>query len=180
MDKLSKKIEELIIKKVSVYITSLENMHLLETVHAYIENNKDKFTARTWDCNIKTSAAMYKNILYDVEEFNYLTMNLEKIIKNFLYKTSGKYAPFMIFNSWINILGEHGYQEPHCHGNCGCGILYLTENNSAIEFIVFPEDLRKKIIPKKGDVILFDGGTHHRVVESKKERISLAFNFKVE
>jgi len=80
MDKLSKKIEELIIKKVSVYITSLENMHLLETVHAYIENNKDKFTARTWDCNIKTSAAMYKNILYDVEEFNYLTMNLEKII----------------------------------------------------------------------------------------------------
>ena len=58
-------------------------------------------------------------------------------------------------------------------------VLYLTEGNSEIEFIVYPEDIRKKIIPQKGNILLFDGKTFHRVVESKKERISLAFNFKV-
>jgi len=37
-----KEIEEIVIKKISAYRTSLENMHLLETVHSYIENSKDK------------------------------------------------------------------------------------------------------------------------------------------
>ena len=84
----------------------------------------------------------------------------------------------MIYDSWINILGEHGYQEPHLHGDGGSGVLYLTENNSEIEFIIYPEDLRKAIIPKKGAVLLFDGTTYHRVVESKHERMSLAFNLR--
>ena len=170
-------INELILKKISVYYTSLNNMHLLETVHSYIENNKDKFTERSWNCNIKTSKTISPNILYDIEEFNHLATSLENIIKKLLYKNLKKYTPFMIFESWINILGEHGYQEPHLHGDCGSAVLYLTENNSEIEFIIYPEDFRKIITPKKGDVLLFDGTTYHRVVESKHERMSLAFNF---
>ena len=171
-------INELILKKISVYYTSLNNMHLLETVHSYIENNKDKFTERSWNCNIKTSKTISPNILYDIEEFNHVATGLENIIKKLLYKNLKKYTPFMIHESWINILGEHGYQEPHIHGDCGgSGVLYLTENNSEIEFIIYPEDFRKKITPKKGEVLLFDGTTYHRVVESKHERMSLAFNF---
>jgi predicted nucleotidyltransferase len=170
-------IDELIIKKISVYCTSLNNMHLLETVHSYIENNKDKFIERSWNCNIKTSKTISPNILYDIEEFNHLATSLENIIKELLYKNLKKYTPFMIFESWINILGKHGYQETHRHGDGGSAVLYLTENNSEIEFIIYPEDCRKIITPKKGDVLLFDGPTYHRVVESKHERMSLAFNF---
>jgi len=140
-----KEIEEIVIKKISAYRTSLENMHLLETVHSYIENNKDKFIDRTYNCNVQTSQKVIKNILYDVGEFNYLTTNLENMIKGFLHQTLGKHAPFIIFESWINIYGKNGYQEPHTHvppgegGVIGVGCLYLTDNNSEIQFIVYPE-----------------------------------------
>ena len=180
-----KEIEEIVIKKISAYRTSLENMHLLETVHSYIENNKDKFIDRTYNCNVRTSQKVVKNILYDVAEFSYLTTNLENMIKGFLHQTLGKHAPFIIFESWINIYGKNGYQEPHIHvppgdgGAIGVGCLYLTENNSEIQFIVYPEVTTKNIIPKKGDVVFFDGTTFHRVIDSEDERISLAFNFKV-
>ena len=175
---LNNEIEEIVLKKISVYSTSIENIHLLETVASFIETNKHKFTERTWNCNSQTSVKISKNILYDIEEFNYLTAELEKIIKRFLYKVFNKNLPFMIVDSWINILGENGYQEPHIHGDVISGVLYLTEDNSEIEFIVYPEDERKKVIPKKGDVLLFDGTTYHRVVESKHERMSLAFNLR--
>lgn len=57
-------------------------------------------------------------------------------------------------------------------------MLYLSSNNSAIEFAVFPEDIRKKIIPEKLDLLLFEGNTFHRVLDSKNNnRMSLAFNF---
>ena len=63
------------------------------------------------------------------------------------------------------------------------GVLYLSEENSDIEFLVFTNynvnDIRQSLKPKKGQILLFDGKTYHRVTESKKERISLAFNIKV-
>ena len=87
--------------------------------------------------------------------------------------------PFYIDESWINVLQENGYQEFHQHlGSSGSGVLYLSNENSSIEFAVFPENTRKKITPEKGDLLLFDSTTFHRVIDSKKERISLAFNFK--
>ena len=76
---------------------------------------------------------------------------------------------------------QGGYQEFHKHdlsGTGGSGVLYLSKENSAIEFSIFPEDKRTKIIPKQCELLLFDNTTHHRVLDSKnKERMSLAFNF---
>ena len=182
-------IEEIVIKKVSAYRTSLENMHLLETVHSYIETNKGKFTERSYNCNSLTSQKVTPNILYDVAEFHHLTNSLENVIKKLLDDRFGKRIPFLIFESWINIYGKYGYQEPHIHtlpisggGSalfCGVGCLYLTDNNSEIEFIIYPEGTRKKFIPQKGDIVFCDATTWHRVLESKHERISLAFNFRV-
>ena len=89
-----------------------------------------------------------------------------------------KNIPFLIYRSWINIIGEKGYQEFHKHGEAfGSGVLYLTDENSNIEFCDFSANVRQQITPKKGDLLLFDGKTFHRVVDSDKERISLAFNF---
>ena len=71
-------------------------------------------------------------------------------------------------------------QEFHKHeGSFGSGVLYLTDNNSSIEFCVFPEDHRKQIHPKKCDLLLFESETFHRVLDSDKQRFSLAFNFQV-
>ena len=89
----------------------------------------------------------------------------------------------MITHSWINILNQNGYQEFHQHVvrgekfKEGSGVLYFTKENSKIEFAYFPEQILYNIKPEEGDIIIFDSDLYHRVVDSKKERISLAFNF---
>tara|TARA_R100000656_G_C3911955_1_gene121056 strand:+ start:82 stop:600 length:519 start_codon:yes stop_codon:yes gene_type:complete len=169
--------KETVIFKKSFYQSTLSNTHLLETVRTFIIGNKEKFTERSWNCNINTSKNKFKNILYEVEEFKYITENIEKEIKTLLK------SPFMITDSWINILNENGYQEFHQHVikgekfKEGSGVLYFTKENSNIEFAYFPEQITYNIKPEEGDIIIFDSDLYHRVVDSKKERISLAFNF---
>jgi len=166
--------KEIILKKVSVFQSKI-NPHLLQTVDTYLQSNKQNFKEKTWNCNIKTSMNLSKNILYEVDEFSYVRKDIvEKLLKNNLKKS----IPFMITTSWINILEENGYQEFHNHTpHFGSGVLYLTDQNSKIEFSFFPEDTRKNIVPEKNDLLLFDSNIFHRVLESDKERISLAFNF---
>ena len=176
-------IEDIQLKKVSVFKTKI-NQHLFQTIFSFIKTNKESFTERSWDCNIKTSKNIYENILHDVEEFKYIRKAIEEQIENLYTQILKKSVPFCIIQSWLNILQENGYQEFHTHSDVdsdylhGSGVLYLTEENSAIEFAIFPQNTRKKIIPKKSDLLLFDASTFHRVLDSKKERISLAFNFK--
>ena len=169
--------EETVIFKKSFYKIKISNVHLLETVTSFIIQNKEKFTERSWDCNINTSVNKFKNILYEVEEFKYITENIEKEIKTLLK------LPFMITSSWINILNKNGYQEFHHHQGRGekfkegSGVLYFTKENSILEFAYFPAQVTYRIKPEEGDILIFDSDLYHRVVDSKKERISLAFNF---
>jgi|TARA_R100000231_G_scaffold129097_1_gene100393 hypothetical protein len=172
-------IEEVLIKKISVYKSKI-NEHVVDTVLNYITNNLSNFKSKSWNCNILTSLNISKNILFDINEFKYVREHIEKLINILLIQNFNKEIPFMIHMSWINILGKKGYQEFHKHTDSfGSGVLYLTEDNSSIEFTVFPEDTRKQIIPKKYDILIFDSETFHRVLESEKERYSLAFNFKI-
>jgi hypothetical protein len=183
MEKFNIDMQEIILKKVSVFKTSI-NDHLLKTVLPFIKTNKNKFELRSWDCNIKTSLKLYKNILYEAEEFKYLRKNIEEKIEEVLKLNNHVDKPFYIFDSWVNFYEKGGYQEFHKHdmnpSGTGSGVLYLSEKNSAIEFTIFPEDTRTKIIPEKADLLLFDTSTYHRVLDSQeKNRISLAFNFNI-
>lgn len=172
-------IEEIVVKKISVYKSKI-NSHVVDTIYDYTVSNLSNFKSKTFNCNILTSLNISTNILYDVQEFKYVKEHIEKSIKNLLVQNLNKEVPFMIHESWINILSKKGYQEFHKHpGSFGSGVLYFTDNNSSVEFAVFPEDIRKEIVPKKCDILLFDSETFHRVLESDKERYSLAFNFKV-
>ena len=169
--------KEIIWKKVSIYKTSIEK-HLTEIVNIYVKQHKDTFQKRKWDCSINTSTQI--NILFE-NEFKYIREAIEKEIDNLLKNNFGKSMPFMIINSWINVMEKYGYQEFHNHNNnCYSGVLYISEHNSNIEFAIFPENTTKQITPEKGDILLFDGSTYHRVVDSGKERISLAFNFVID
>ena len=60
--------EEIILFKKSVFKGAISNLHLLETIKSFIIKNKNKFTDRSWDCNIQTSRNKFVNILYEVEE----------------------------------------------------------------------------------------------------------------
>ncbi len=173
------KVEEVILKKTSFFKTKI-NEHVVDTILNYTIDNKENFKSRTWNCNILTSKNLCKNILYHLTEFKYVREHIENAIKNLLRQTFNNETPFMIHDSWLNILDKNGYQEFHRHTeDDGSGVLYLTDDNSAIEFAIFPDDLRTQFQPKKCDLILFDSSTFHRVLESKQERFSLAFNFKV-
>lgn len=169
--------EEIILKKESVHKTKI-NTHLFQTIYSFIDENKDNFLSRSWDCNIKTSLNLYPNILHNVGEFKYIRQAITNKIEDMLVYSTGNSQPFYIESSWLNVLNDHGYQEFHKHTNCdGSGVLYLSDKSSDIEFSVFPEDLRTKITPQKGDLIIFNSSTFHRVLESHEERLSLAFNF---
>ena len=169
--------EEIILRKESIFKTNINN-HLLETVYPYIDTNKDLFETKSWSCNVMTSLEVYKNILFEIEEFKHIRKAIEEKVSEFFIATTNKDTPFMIDSSWINIIGERGYQEFHTHGKWfGAGVLYLSEENSNIEFCDFLADVRKQITPHKGDILIFDAKTSHRVIDSDKERISLAFNF---
>ena len=172
-------IDEIILKKISIYRTKI-NSHVVDTIFNYTKDNLSNFKSKTWNCNILTSWNVSSNILYDFKEFKDVRENIEKSIENLLLQNFKKNIPFMIHESWINILGQNGYQEFHIHpDSAGSGVLYLTDENSSIEFAILPEEIRKQIIPKKCDLLLFDSSTFHRVLESDKDRFSLAFNFKI-
>jgi|TARA_R100001443_G_scaffold715_4_gene2872 hypothetical protein len=171
--------KETVIVKKSFFVSQIDNKHMLETTKTFIETNKEKFTERSWDCEAYTSYGIYKNILFAVGEFIYLREYIEKQISKFLKK------PFMITSSWINVYENGGYQEFHNHIEKnllkqGAGVFYLTDDNSEIEFAVFSENTFHSYKPKLGELIVFDSDLHHRVKHSKKERMSLAFNFKYE
>jgi hypothetical protein len=180
-------IEEIIIKKISVYKSKITD-HLIETVNSYIEKTKNEFEYRSWDCNSKTSKNICHNILYQIEEFKYIRKNIQERVEEYIKIEYGEEKPFAIYESWINIYEKSGYQEFHNHNDrmlppCSSGVLYLSSNNSAIQFAIFPEKNvtdRTKIIPKKCELVLFRGDTYHRVLDSKDDnRMSLAFNFNV-
>lgn len=172
--------EEIILKKISVFKTSI-NKHLLETINSFVENNKNIFNHKSWDCENKTSFNIYKNILYEVQEFDYIRKEIQKKIEEVIFINHNKNIPFLINESWINVMKQNSYQEFHNHRTrTGAGVLYLSDDNSPIEFTIFPEDNRKSIKPNKADLILFDATTFHRVYESDKQRISLAFNFSID
>jgi hypothetical protein len=118
--------------------------------------------------------------LYEVPEFDYIRKEVQKKIEEVIFINHNKNIPFLINESWINIMQQNSYQEFHNHRTrTGAGVLYISDDNSPIEFTIFPEDTRKSIKPKKADLILFDATTFHRVYESDKQRISLAFNFTI-
>ena len=47
---------------------------------------------------------------------------------------------------------------------------------TTLEFATFPSNSKTLITPKKGDLLFFEGNVFHRVIDSDKKRISLAFN----
>tara|TARA_R100000995_G_scaffold74856_2_gene44028 strand:- start:42 stop:566 length:525 start_codon:yes stop_codon:yes gene_type:complete len=171
--------EEIIIKKESVFKTKIQE-DLIQVALKFIDENKNKFESRSWDCNIKTSTNLYANILYQAQEFKNVRKNIEEKIEQAIKNSDGVDKPFSIYESWVNVYEKGGYQEFHMHEKCSSGVLYLSSNNSAIEFAIFPEDTRKKIEPQKADLLFFKGDTYHRVLDSKDgNRVSLAFNFSI-
>ena len=58
-------------------------------------------------------------------ELKYVREQIEKTIKDLLVQNLNKETPFIIHESWINIIEKNGYQEFHKHeGSFGSGGLY--------------------------------------------------------
>jgi|TARA_E500000318_G_scaffold64858_1_gene59899 hypothetical protein len=152
--------------------------NICDKAHLFISKHQEKFTHQTWDCKIRTSYSLTNNIL-NIKDLHELKMHVLSHINNYLhlkkYFTDG-----YIHSSWVNIYEKDFYQEFHDHEdpilNTLSGVIYLTENNSNIEFNV---KNTMQFSPKFSDIILFPDHTLHRVAPNKNNslRISLAFNF---
>ena len=148
----------------------------------FLETIMDKFTHKTWRCDIRTSYSITENIL-NYPELLSLKMNILGHIDKYMRLRNSFFNGY-IDNSWVNVYEKNFYQEPHVHTSPTrrfiCGVLYLTENNSPIRLIPhFNFENEFVIEPEYGDIIMFDDTVPHSVKPNEKEnlRVSLAFNF---
>ena len=87
-----------------------------------------------------------------------------------------------LIHLWLNVAEEGGYNMPHHHGLITnmSGVLYLTEDNSEIEFLsdFLRGDRTYKVKPKLFDLLIFPAYLYHFVhpSTSKEKRISVSFN----
>ena len=87
-----------------------------------------------------------------------------------------------VVHLWLNVAEEGGYNMPHHHGlvNNMSGVLYLTNENSDIEFLCdfLRGDKSFTIQPKLFDFLIFPSYLYHFVhpSTSKEKRISVSFN----
>tara|TARA_Y100000114_G_C11624578_1_gene261320 strand:+ start:163 stop:684 length:522 start_codon:yes stop_codon:yes gene_type:complete len=167
--------EEIIIKKISVIKTKI-NIDKLHLIEKYVNMYEGKFKKRTWGDNVKTSLSLCQNVLHNVVDFKDIKNEIEEQLRNYFEKNEQN-IPFLINESWVNLLDKYGYQDYHTHKPAfAAGTLYINDENSDIEFATFPEDNTKKLTPKKGDLYFWPGDLHHRVMDSDKRRVSLSFN----
>jgi len=161
----------------SIYKSNIKKEMLNEAVQ-FVNKLQHQFQERSWDCPIRTSYNVNDNILNCRNLIN-LKRQIQLHLDEFMYSREFYYDGY-IKKSWINIYEKGFYQEFHQHissiDKSFSGVLYLSENNSAIEFDLVA---RHKIIPQFGDILIFDDDLFHRVIPNNNNdlRISLAFNF---
>jgi hypothetical protein len=168
-------------KNKNYYLSNLDEEVCNQSLN-FIEKIQHHFTQKTWECEIRTSFNKTYNILNCIE-LHGLKMNILSHIDNFMHSRQYVLDGY-IEDSWVNIYEKNFYQEYHCHAHPTkkfiCGVIYLTQNNSPIILspnITAHDD--NKVIPKFGNIILFNDDVPHRVIPNNNEeiRISLAFNF---
>lgn len=156
------------------------NESVVNEAVSFVNKTKDRYTDKSWECDIKTSFSLTDNIL-NCRELSSLRLNVLSELDNFMYSREVYFNGYII-DSWINIYEKNFYQEFHRHVDETrvhfSGVLYLSEKNSDIEFDVNSFS-RIKITPQLGDIIIFDDNLLHRVCSNQEEclRVSLAFNF---
>jgi len=146
----------------------------------WILEKQEKFSDNSWQCKIRTSYSLVSNIL-NAPELRELKFHVLSNIENYMHEINN-FIDGYIKNSWVNIYEKEFYQEFHTHKSFTeknlSGVLYLTNNNSEIEFEV---NQRTIIKPEYGDILIFADDIPHRVLANQNDdlRISLAFNYKL-
>ena len=154
--------------------------NLCKKSFSYLENFFPKFVSKDWDCDIRTSRNITDNIL-NASKLHELKMNVVSHIENYFH-SKGLFFEGYISDSWVNIYEENFFQEFHVHRDdhtCQIqtsGVIYLTLNNSEIEFW---KNNRVSIKPEFTDILIFPDDLPHRVKPNKNKdlRVSLAFNY---
>ena len=120
-----------------------------------------------------------KGTQYHIEEGKFEGSEyLFKEINNFMMM----HFKHRVIHLWLNVAEEGGYNLPHHHGSITnmSGVLYLTNENSDIEFLsdFLRGDKSFVIKPKLFDFLVFPSYLYHLVHPSisKEKRISVSFN----
>jgi len=168
------------IYKETIYSSKLDQ-NICKESFEYILPLKEKFQQKSWDCDIRTSLNITNNIL-NIPRLRNLKMNIIMHIENYMMEKKEFFNGY-IDTSWINIYEKNFYQEYHTHvdpiSKFICGVVYLTEKNSSIEFSFSHHFDSFLVEPKFSDILLFDDEVPHRVISNKEDlRVSLAFNYR--
>ena len=154
---------------------------IYDIANKFVRFNKQVFKQQDrWSCLVKTSQQELHNILI-IPEFLDLKLELLRHCDLYMRKKGHQFFDGFIDECWINVYENNFYQEFHRHIHPVLrhfsGVLYLTDENSEIQFFI--EDTIS-LKPKKGEIIIFDSSSEHQVLPQKgnSSRVSLAFNFR--
>ena len=168
--------DKIVISEKAIYKNKID-LKICKDPQNYITNNRDKYTHNTWNCDVNTSFNLTDNIL-NIEELRLLKLHILFHIDRYMGQNKQFFDGY-IYNSWINVYKKNFYQELHVHTdpihNFLSGVVYLTKNNSEVEFNL---QNRINVKPEFGQILIFEDDIEHRVLPNKEDlRISLAFNF---
>lgn len=165
------------ISKETFYSSKIDE-NICNKAFSFITAHQEKFTEQSWKCKIRTSNNITHNII-NMPDLHELKMHAISHVNNYMYLRES-FTDGYIKESWVNIYEKDFYQEFHTHvapiNKYLSGVIYLTDENSNIEFNV---EKRFSFKPEFSQIIIFPEYMQHRVVENKNDklRISLAFNF---
>ena len=101
---------------------------------------------------------------------------INKIINKFLFRTFN----CCINNSWLNILGDYSYNNPHNHVGDNikfAGVLYLSSENNNINFTKDGQTF--SLEPKLFDIIIFPYDLIHYVLPEKRKNKRICYSFNI-
>jgi uncharacterized protein (TIGR02466 family) len=135
-----------------------------------------------------TSKLTINQQLLNNDLFTKLNQQIIKYSKIYLNKIGHIYEDLQISNSWANIVNPGGHLSLHKHVNSYISGSFYFSESSEIEFFnplhekwIFTsssssKNIFYKIKPISKLLLLFPSFIDHRVINSKNNRVSIAFN----
>ena len=162
------------IKPVSVFTTTIVNSNMTDKLVEQIKKTGDKQDHKT---NVK--AYMTDWNMLSLPGFDELEKHIISIIKFLSKQYYRRDIQPKVSDMWGMIYNKGNYAITHDHWPAlWSGVYYIKAPKNSGD-LIFPQ-LKQRITPKAGMMVIFDGATRHGVEEnlSDEERIAVSFNVK--
>lgn len=171
----------------SVFHTNLDK-EITNNIKSLVEKEKQNWKSDLE--NVKALTSGFDGLRYPIiQEVANFCCN--KILPSISQQVNWNSNNWSCVEGWINVYKKGDYTKPHVHSlRDYCAVLIVEPGDGNLKFHdpksvhtlfrFFENNFDRTINEEEGTLIFFPSWLYHSVSECKKERITLAFNFKNE